>query len=109
MATERLRTKLKKGDTVMALSGKDRGKTGKVLRILPFRAMAIVEGINLVKKSMRKTQQDQQGGIVERENPMRLSNLALYCKNCNKPTRVGVSKLSDGTKSRFCKKCKEMV
>jgi large subunit ribosomal protein L24 len=101
--------KIKKGDTVMALAGKDRGKTGKVLRVFPQKQTVIVEGVNFVKKSMRKTRQDQQGGIVQRENPMRISNLAIFCKSCNRPTRVGLSILSDGTKSRFCRKCKEMV
>ena len=103
------KSKVRKGDTAMALAGKDRGKTGKVLRVFPQKQTAIVEGVNMVKKCMRKTRQDQQGGIVERENPMRLSNLAVLCKSCNRPTRIGVSKLSDGTKSRFCRKCKELM
>ena len=93
----------------MALAGKDRGKTGKVLRVFPQKQTVIVEGVNFVKKCMRKTRQDQQGGIVQRENPMRISNLAIYCKSCNRPARVGLSILSDGTKSRFCRKCKEMI
>ncbi len=102
--------RLKKGDTVMALSGKDRGKTGKILKIFPRKSTAIVEGVNMVKKHMRRTRQDQQqGGIIERESPMRVNKLALLCKSCNRPTRIGVSKLSDGSKSRFCKKCKEIA
>lgn len=106
----KIKRKIKKGDVVMALAGKDNGKTGKVLRIFPGEGKVVVEGVNFVKKAMRRTRQDQQqGGIVERENPMRLSNVALVCKSCNKPTRIGVSKLSDGSKSRFCKKCKEIV
>ncbi len=107
MNTKRL--KIRKGDTVTALSGKDKGKTGKVLRIFPQKGTAIVEGVNFVKKCMRKTRQDQQGGIIQRENPIRISKLAIQCKSCNRPTRIGLSLLSDGTKSRFCKKCKEMV
>jgi large subunit ribosomal protein L24 len=107
----RLKTRIKKGDTVAALTGKDRGKTGKVLRIFPLKGTAIVEGIRFTKKSVRKTRQQdpQQGGIIHRESPIRLSSLAIFCKNCNKPSRVGVSLLSDGTKSRFCKRCKELV
>ena len=106
-STKKLR--IRKGDTVVALAGKDRGKTGKVLKVFPGKSTAVVEGINFVKKCMRKTRQDQQGGIVQRENPIQISNLSLYCKSCNKPTHAGVSVLSDGTKSRFCKRCKEMV
>ncbi len=101
--------KLKKNDTVIAIAGKDKGKSGKVLRILPGQSKAIVEGINMVKKSMRKRSQEQQGGIIQRENPMQISNLAILCKSCSKPTRVGISSLSDGSKSRFCKKCKEII
>ena len=101
--------KIKKGDTVMAIVGKDKGKTGKVLRVFPREGKAIVERVAMIKKSMRKTRQDQQGGIVQMESPLAISNLALYCKSCTRPARVGVSTLSDGTKARICKKCKEMI
>lgn len=101
--------KIRKDDIVMALAGKDKGKTGKVLKVFPQSSRAIVEGINFVKKSMRKTRQDQQGGIIQRENPINISNLAIFCKSCSRSTRVGLSVLSDGTKSRFCKRCKEMI
>jgi len=104
-----MRIRIKKNDTVMALAGKDKGKTGKVLKIFPKDNRAIVEGVNFIKKHMRKTRQDQQGGIIERENPIRISNLALYCKSCNRPTRIGLTRLADGTKSRLCKRCKEMI
>lgn len=105
----RLKTRIRKNDLVMALAGKDKGKTGKVLKVFPQNSKVIVEGINFVKKSMRKTRQDQQGGIIQRESPIRISNLAIFCKSCNRPTRVGLTVLSDGTKSRFCKRCKEML
>ncbi len=108
-STKKMKIKIRKNDNVIALSGKDKGKTGKVLKISPYEGRAIVEGVNLVKKHMRKTRQDQQGGIVHRENFIDMSNLALVCKNCNRPTRIGLTTLSDGSKSRFCKKCKEMV
>lgn len=101
--------RIKKGDIVMALAGKDKGKTGKVLKVFPKKTMAVAEGINFIKKHMRKTSQEQQGGIIQRENPMHISNLAIFCKNCNRPTRVGITVLSDGTKSRFCKRCKELL
>ena len=101
--------KIKKDDTVQVIKGDDRGKKGRVLKIFPKEKRAIVEGINLVKKHRRKTQQDQQGGVVSIEAPVILSNLMLLCKHCNSPTKVGFSISKDATKSRFCKKCKEVI
>lgn len=101
--------KIKKNDTVYVLSGKDKGKSGRVFRVYPSKDRALVEGINYVKKHARKSQQDQKGGIIQKEMPIHLSNLALYCKNCNKFARVGMNVLADGTKSRFCKRCKEVI
>jgi len=101
--------KIKKNDIVYVLAGRDRGKTGKVFRVIERDERALVEGINYVKKNARKTRQDQQGGIVQKESPIHLSNLAPVCKTCNKPARVGISTLTDGTKSRFCRRCKEVI
>ena len=101
--------KIKKNDVVHVLTGRDRGKAGKVFRVIEKKGTALVEGINYVKKHARKTKQDQQGGIVQKEAPIKLSNIALYCKSCKKPSRVGFSVLADGSKSRFCKKCKEVI
>ncbi len=101
--------KIKRGDTVQIIKGKDSGKTGKVLSILTQTKRALVEGLNLVKKHKRQTRQDQQGGIVSIEAPVSLANLMLFCKHCNHPTRVGFSILADGTKSRVCKSCKEVI
>lgn len=101
--------KIKKNDIVYVLAGRDRGKTGKVFRVIERDERALVEGINYVKKHARKTRQDQQGGIVQKESPIHLSNLAPVCKTCNKPARVGISTLTDGTKSRFCRRCKEVI
>ncbi len=101
--------KIKRGDTVQVIKGEDRGKKGKILNILPASKRAIVEGINLVKKHKRKTQADQQGGIISIESPIALANLMLFCKHCNRPVRVGVMRLKDQTKSRFCKSCKEAI
>ena len=100
--------KIRKNDTVLVLAGRDKGKTGKVLAVLPDNGRAIVEGINFVKRHTRKTSQDQQGGIIQKESPIILSNIALFCKGCNRPTKVGVSILQDGSKSRFCKRCNEV-
>lgn len=99
--------KIRRNDTVKVISGRDRGKRGKVLSLFPKQMSVIVEGINLVKKHRRRTQQEQQAGITQIPSAIHLSNLALICKNCNKPTHAGFLILQDGTKSRICKKCKE--
>jgi len=101
--------KIRKGDTIEVIKGKDRGKKANVLRVFPLGGRAIVEGINLAKKHKRKTQQDQQGGIASIEMPISISNLMLFCKNCNHRARIGFMMLKDGTKARFCKDCKEAV
>jgi len=99
--------KIRRNDIVQVVAGRDEGKKGKVLRLFPKENRAIVEGINLVKKHQRRTQQDQQGGITQIPLPIHLANLMLVCKNCNKPTRAGFMILADGSTSRICKKCKE--
>ena len=101
--------KIRRNDIVQIIAGKDKGKKGKVLRLFSMDNRVIVEGINLVKKHKRRTQQDQQAGITQIPSPIHLSNLMLICKNCNQPTRVGFIILTDGTKSRICKKCKEPI
>ncbi|MBU0605300.1 MAG: 50S ribosomal protein L24 [Candidatus Omnitrophica bacterium] len=101
--------KIKKNDVVYVLAGRDKGKTGKVFRMMPSKDKALVEGINYVKKHMRKTKADQQGGIVQMESAIHVSNIALFCKTCNKPSHVGINILADGTRSRFCKRCKEVI
>lgn len=102
-------SKIKKNDTVKILTGKDKGKTGKVLTVSPETDRALVQGLNLVKKHARRTKEDQQGGIIQKESPLHISNLMVVCQKCNKPTRVSFSMLSDGTKTRICKKCKELI
>ena len=99
--------KIKRSDIVYVLAGRDRGKTGKVFYVFPKKGRALVEGVNYVKKHMRKTKQDQQGGIVQKESAIHLSNLAVFCKTCKRPARIGINVLADGTKSRYCKRCKE--
>lgn len=100
---------IRKDDIVQVNSGKDKGKKGKVLRTFPKLSKALVEGINMLKKNRRKTQQDQQGGIIDLEMPINVSNLSLLCKSCNQPTRVGVKIGQDGSKNRFCKKCEAVI
>ena len=101
--------KIKKGDIVQAIKGKDRGKKGKVINVLAGNSRALVEGINTVKKHKRQTRQDQQGGIITIEKPISLANLMLVCKGCSRPARIGFSILQDGTKVRICKACKATI
>ena len=101
--------KIRKGDTIRVIKGKDKGKTGKVLTVYLSLRKALVEGINLAKKHKRQTRQDEKGGIVSIEMPISVSNIALICKNCNRHSRVGFTILKDGTKARICKACKEAL
>jgi large subunit ribosomal protein L24 len=101
--------KLKREDTVQVLAGRDRGKRGKILEILTAKNRARVQGVNIVKRHMRPRQGVAQAGIVEKEAPIHISNLALVCPKCGRPTRVGHRFLADGTKVRVCKKCGEQV
>ena len=96
--------RIKKNDVVKVITGKDKGKSGKVIEVYPRIDKALVEGINMSKKAKRKTQQDQQGGIIEIEMPIHLSNLMLIDKQSNEPARFKVSKLKDGGKERVMKK-----
>ncbi len=97
---------VRKGDQVKVLAGKDRGKTGKVLRVLPERGRAVVEGVAFIKRHTRPNpQRNVKGGIVERESPVHLSNLMVVCGECNKPVRVAHRLLEDGQRIRVCRKC----
>jgi large subunit ribosomal protein L24 len=99
------KVKIKKGDEVLVATGKNRGSRGRVLKVFPNDDTAIVERVNMVKKHTRANPQKQvQGGIVEREAPIRLSNLMLICPESGKPTRVGRRRLEDGTSVRVSKK-----
>ncbi|MBS6940409.1 MAG: 50S ribosomal protein L24 [Slackia sp.] len=95
---------IRKGDKVEVITGKDKGKQGVVLRGIPQNQRVLVEGVNMVKKAMRPTQQNPQGGIVTKEAPIHVSNVMLICPSCGKPTRVS-NKRVDGKKVRVCKKC----
>lgn len=101
--------RIKKNDTVMVLTGKDRGKRGKVLSVFPEKQRVIVEGVNLVKRHTRPNQQNQQGGIVSREAPLHISNVNLYCHRCQRGVRFGSRILEDGSKIRYCRKCEEAL
>lgn len=101
--------KIKKNDQVMIISGKDKGKTGKVIQVLPTVNRAVVENINVMKKAQRKSQQNPQGGFLEMEAPIHLSNIMLIDKKSNKPTRIGASVLKDGAKIRISKRTQEVI
>ncbi|RKY41627.1 MAG: 50S ribosomal protein L24 [Candidatus Makaraimicrobium thalassicum] len=100
---------IKRNDTVKILAGKDKGKTGKVLKVYPMKGRAIVQGANFTKKHVKQKRQDEPGGIIQREASIDVSNLAVVCKGCNRPVRVGVDVLRDGSRARYCKKCKEVL
>jgi large subunit ribosomal protein L24 len=99
--------RVKKGDQVAILSGKDRGKTGKVLQVWPQQQQALVERINLVKHFERRSQQNPSGGIIEREGSLALAKLAPLCSKCRKPARVGWSASESRGKQRICRRCKD--
>lgn len=102
-------TKLKKGDLVMVIAGRERGKTGKVLSLHLADGRVIVEKLNMIKRHTKPSQKNRQGGILEREAPLALPNVMLYCGNCQKPVRIGVKVLDGGRRARACKKCREIV
>ncbi len=101
--------KIRKNDIVFVIAGRDKNKKGKVLSVLPQKKRAIVERVNLVKRHMRKRRDDEPGGIIQKESTIHISNLMLYCNKCNRPVRTGIKSLKDGSKVRFCKKCKETL
>jgi large subunit ribosomal protein L24 len=96
--------KIKKGDRVRVLTGKDRGKEGEVMRALPGEGKVIVEGVNVAKKHQKATRATMQGGIIDKDMPLPVSNVAIVCNRCG-PTRVGYRFDPDRTKVRVCKKC----
>ena len=96
--------KIKKGDKVRVLTGKDRGKEGEVMFAFPEKNMVMVEGVNLAKKHQRPLGEGNPGGIIDRDMPMHVSNVAVLSPKDNEPTRVGYKFLEDGTKVRVCKR-----
>ena len=99
--------KIRKGDTVQVIAGKDKGKRGEIVSILPKKDAVVVSGVNIVKKAMKKKSQQDQGGIAEIEAPLNISNVAIVCKKCG-PTKIGYK--SDGDKKvRVCRKCGDVL
>ena len=100
---------VRRGDTVGVIAGRERGKRGKVLRVIPEKGRVLVEKVNMVKKHQRPTQKVRQGGIIEREGALALSNVLLVCGRCDKPVRTGMKTLADGRKLRVCRRCGEPI
>lgn len=100
---------VKTGDLVYVLTGKDKGKRGKVIKVFPDKGRVTVENVNIVKRHTKPRKADQQGGIIEKEAPIHSSNVMLVCPRCDKPTKVGKQILENGQKVRVCKKCKEVI
>ncbi|MGA7869485.1 MAG: 50S ribosomal protein L24 [Candidatus Binatus sp.] len=101
--------KIKKNDTVMVVTGRDRGKTGKVMRVLPERGRVVIERLNIVKRHSKPRGAQSPGGIVEKEAPIAISNVMIFCDRCNAPVRVGVKIAGDGDKTRVCRRCGEAI
>ena len=106
----RLGTPIRKNDNVVVTTGKDRGKRGRVLKVLPEKNRLIVEGVNFIKRHTKPNPQRQvKGGVVEREAALHASNVQLVCPECGRPTRLGKKILGDGRKVRICRKCEGVV
>jgi large subunit ribosomal protein L24 len=100
---------IKKNDQVKVIAGKEKGKTGKILTVLPKKGCVIIEKVNFVKRHTRPSGQARQGGILEKEAPIHISNVMVVCNKCNSPVRVGQKTLEEGKKARYCKKCGELL
>ena len=106
---QKIKQHVKKNDTVMVLAGKDKGKTGKVLSVNPSAGTVIVEKVNFKKRHTRPTQAAPQGGIIEKECPLHISNVQILCAKCNLPVRTHTKRLDDGKRVRICAKCSEIL
>ena len=105
-----LSSPIRKNDNVLVITGRDRGKKGRVLRVVPAKGRVIVEGVNFVKRHTKPNPRaNVKGGIVEREAALHASNVQIVCPECNRPTRIGSRRLDDGSRVRFCRKCNGVV
>ncbi len=109
VATMQGRPHLRKGDMVEVTGGKFSGRRGKVLRVSPRDARAIVEGVNIVKRHVKPSRKTPQGGVVSKEAPIPVARLMIVCSRCGEASRAGHRYLEDGTKVRYCKRCKEQM
>jgi large subunit ribosomal protein L24 len=101
--------KIRKEDTVKIISGKDKGKSGKVRRVLPKQQRVIVDGLNMIKRHSRAKRGTRQAGIIELEGPIAVSNVKLMCPKCGNTARIGFNILDDGRKARICSSCREII
>ena len=97
--------RIRREDNVLVTKGKDRGRTGEVRKVIPKKNRLIVTGVNMVKRHMKPRGQQNPGGIIDREAPIQLSNVARICESCQEPARVGFRMAGEGSKVRFCKRC----
>ncbi|PIR07024.1 MAG: 50S ribosomal protein L24 [Candidatus Komeilibacteria bacterium CG11_big_fil_rev_8_21_14_0_20_36_20] len=104
-----MRYKIKINDRVSIIAGKDKGKSGKVIQVLPAMNKIVVEGINVMYKHLRSPKRGEKGQRVQFNGPVAISNIMLNCPKCNKATRVGIKESDRQAKTRFCKKCKELI
>jgi large subunit ribosomal protein L24 len=101
--------RLHSNDNVLVTKGRDRGKQGRIARVLTKQQKVVVEGINVATRHQKAAGAFKQGGKIEKEMPIPVSNVALICESCTKPTRIGYRRLADGNKVRFCTKCEEII
>jgi len=100
---------IKKNDTVLVIAGREKGKKGRVLSVYPSKGRLLIEKINMIRKHMKPSRKYTQGGIIEKEAPLHISNVMMVCPKCNKPARISSTFLKDGRKVRVCKKCSEVM
>jgi large subunit ribosomal protein L24 len=100
---------VRKGDTVLVMTGKNKGKKGRILSVSPVAEKVTIEGINMIKRHTKPNKKYAQGGIIEKEGPIHMSNVMFVCPKCSKPTRTGNTVLESGKKLRTCKKCREVL
>ena len=100
---------IKKDDAVLVITGREKGKKGRVLTVIPAKERLRIERVNIVKRHMEPSKQYQQGGIIDKEAPLHMSNVMLVCPKCDKPTRLANKMLETGKKVRACKRCGEVI
>jgi large subunit ribosomal protein L24 len=104
-----MRARIKKNDTVMVIAGRERGKTGKVLRVVGDKDRVLIEQLNMVKRHQKARGPQSASGIIEKEAPLHVSNLMIMCDKCNAPVRMGKRQLDDGRSVRVCRRCGEQL
>ncbi len=102
------RLHIRKNDLVMVVNGNEKGKSGRILRVMPEKEKVIIEKINFIKRHARPHGKQRQGGILEKEAPLHVSNVMLLCEKCNKPVRIGHRVVEGSKKARYCRKCGEI-